>query len=100
MKAKLLNTNTYVTAAMSATLFAGGYAMRRDFERHKEYEASMLQQGFVKESNKHQNTNPPVVVTALGGFYSHEDRCSMWVKKSASGNVEVPYDTSYVNQKF
>jgi hypothetical protein len=98
MKSRLLNTNTYVTAAMSATLFAGGYAMRRDFKRHEEYEASMMQQGFVKE--KWQNTQPTVVVTSLGGGYRHEDRNTMWVKKSASETVRVPYDTSYVNRKL
>lgn len=100
MKSRLLNTNTYVTAAMSATLFAGGYAMKSDYKRHEEYEASMLRQGFVKEANKCQDTNSPVVLTALGGCYRHEDRCTMWVKKSASENVQVPYDTSYVNRKL
>ena len=99
MKSRLFNKNMLVTVALPVTtLLAGGYTLKLDSKRHEEYETNMLKQGFVKEPVKCQDT--PLVVTPLGGGYRHEDRCTMWVKKTASGTVEVPYDTSYRNQKF
>lgn len=100
MRKTLFNTGALAKVAVpaGAGLFAAGYSMRRDYRNHEEYETSMTQQGFVKEHRESQNKNPSMV-TALGGGYRHEDSASMWVKKSASETVQVPYDTSYVKLK-